>query len=269
MANQNIDRTYSETLAVLETTNPASASTFNPLFNRLINNDANLNDLIDEKEIKATNVDTAILGQVKTANGDGTFAYKESDGGGTDGNVPTGGIIMWSGSPEIVPIGWNLCDGTNGTPNLIDRFIMGAATDADVGNTGGASTVTLSESQMPSHDHIGETGTDSHSHTGDTDTDFHNHNGSTSTDGIHQHTINTEPSQTGSADNTDSASESGVSTTNTAGDHSHTFTTDMDTHSHALTTDLDFHSHLIAMAGSDNAHENKPPYYKLAYIMKL
>ena len=43
----------------------------------------------------------------------------------TGGIIPTGGIIMWSGT--TVPTGWYLCDGTNGTPNLTGKFIYGGA----------------------------------------------------------------------------------------------------------------------------------------------
>lgn len=38
--------------------------------------------------------------------------------------LPSGVIVMWSGSS--IPSGWALCDGTNGTPDLRDRFIVGA-----------------------------------------------------------------------------------------------------------------------------------------------
>ena len=44
----------------------------------------------------------------------------------TSGFIPKGGIIMWSGATTAIPQGWALCDGTNGTPNLRDRFIVGA-----------------------------------------------------------------------------------------------------------------------------------------------
>jgi len=51
--------------------------------------------------------------------------------------VPVGCILMWSGSIGSIPAGYVICDGTNGTPNLRDRFIVGAGTSYSVGNNGG------------------------------------------------------------------------------------------------------------------------------------
>lgn len=64
--------------------------------------------------------------------------------------MPVGSIIMFNGKAEDIPSGWAICDGTNGTPNLIDRFIL-ASTYA--GGTGGNSQITLSVSQLPPHRH--------------------------------------------------------------------------------------------------------------------
>jgi len=50
-------------------------------------------------------------------------------GAGTGGSIPSGGIIMWSGAVSAIPSGWVLCDGTNSTPDLRDRFVIGATTD--------------------------------------------------------------------------------------------------------------------------------------------
>lgn len=69
------------------------------------------------------------------------------------GIVPIGGIIMWSGSVASIPAGWKLCDGNNGTPNLTNRFVIAAGGGYAVGATGGAASVTLSSSQLPSHNH--------------------------------------------------------------------------------------------------------------------
>lgn len=52
--------------------------------------------------------------------------------------VPTGGIIMWSGSQASIPTGWVLCDGNNSTPDLRDRFVLGAGNSYAVGATGGS-----------------------------------------------------------------------------------------------------------------------------------
>ena len=68
--------------------------------------------------------------------------------------IPKGTIVIWSGSKTEIPYGWVLCDGTNGTPNLGGRFVLGANTSYDVGKTGGVETVTLSMAQMPKHRHI-------------------------------------------------------------------------------------------------------------------
>lgn len=60
---------------------------------------------------------------------------------GAGGLIPQGGIIMWSGSIASIPTGWAICDGSNGTPNLTDRFVLHAdGTINVVGSTGGAST---------------------------------------------------------------------------------------------------------------------------------
>lgn len=51
---------------------------------------------------------------------------------------PAGGIIIWSGAIGAVPSGWYLCDGTNGTPDLRNRFIVGAGSTYSVGGSGGS-----------------------------------------------------------------------------------------------------------------------------------
>lgn len=69
------------------------------------------------------------------------------------GSIPSGSVCMWSGSQSKIPAGWKLCNGQNGTPNLTNRFILGAGSKYTCGATGGSSTVSLSQSQMPSHSH--------------------------------------------------------------------------------------------------------------------
>ena len=64
--------------------------------------------------------------------------------------MPVGSIIMYNGKAEEIPSGWAICDGTNGTPNLLDRFILASTY---CGGTGGQGQITLSVSQLPPHRH--------------------------------------------------------------------------------------------------------------------
>lgn len=54
--------------------------------------------------------------------------------------VPVGGIILWPGTPDTVPEGWQICDGTNGTRDLRNVFVVGAGDEYIVHDTGGAIT---------------------------------------------------------------------------------------------------------------------------------
>lgn len=65
--------------------------------------------------------------------------------------VPSGVILMWSGSTDTIPAGWALCNGQDGTPDLTDRFILGAGKTYQPGTTGGAATVTPSVAARSAH----------------------------------------------------------------------------------------------------------------------
>ena len=156
---------------------------------------------------------------------------------GTGGLTPPGGIIMWSGATNAIPEGWALCDGSNGTPDLRDRFIVGAGGSYNVGDTGGANTVTLSSSQMPYHRHgagiltADTAGSHSHTYLLNQVQTFNGPSG--------EEELSTRPDLTVNR------------TTSDAGDHSHTI------------------SGFTSYAGGSEAHENRPPYYALCFIMKL
>ena len=180
-------------------------------------------------------------------------------------SFPIGGIILWSGSVASIPANWALCDGTNATPNLMDRFVVGAGNTYAVAATGGAATVTLDATQIPAH-----------SHTADGDltaasAGAHTHTGSTDTTGAHTHTqtVNGQDQDWGAASYSNvSGTKNNTGTitspidTLSAGAHSHTFTTDSaGAHTHDITGST-------ANTGGGLAHENLPPYYALAYIMR-
>lgn len=61
-----------------------------------------------------------------------TTAYVLANG------VPSGAIMLWSGSIASIPSGWYLCNGSNSTPDLRDRFIVGAGSTYSVATTGGS-----------------------------------------------------------------------------------------------------------------------------------
>lgn len=73
---------------------------------------------------------------------------------------PSGTILLLSGS--TVPSGWAICDGANGTPNLINKFVFGAKTDAELKTTGGNDTHIHLEPNTNlggAHDHANTTAT--------------------------------------------------------------------------------------------------------------
>ena len=82
-----------------------------------------------------------------------------------DDRLPSGVILMWSGSVLTIPTGWLICDGTNSTPNLTDRFVIHADNDVggtnNVGASGGVSTHALSIAELAAHTHSFSIGTGS------------------------------------------------------------------------------------------------------------
>lgn len=73
-------------------------------------------------------------------------------------NAP-GTITAWSGSIVDIPAGYQLCDGTNGTPDLRDKFIVGAGTTYSPSDTGGAVNHTH-QATTDGHSHIAPSGFD-------------------------------------------------------------------------------------------------------------
>lgn len=163
------------------------------------------------------------------------------------GTTPLGGIIMWSGSESSVPAGWALCDGrtSNGrvTPDLRGKFVVGAQSSQPVGTVGGASTVTLAVTHLPSH--------------------THGVSGGTSSDGAHNHTYDDVyvSEAFGPLGNQGWLGIKGNDRDN--GPHTTqrgTWNTSSHSHSFSVTS---------AATGSGSAFSIIPPFYALAFIMRV
>ena len=245
--------------------------------------------------------------------------------------IPSGIICMWSGESTAIPSGWNLCDGSNGTPDLRDRFIVGAGNTYKVKDTGGEATHTLTTNEMPSHNH-GFTGT-AHNHTGSLSSataasaGSHTHtmseNLTAASNGSHTHTASggssggyviVGPLLSGSAgselpeigrgrnltaskvaslwdgqfaavrDNDDygrldvQGSSGSTISINSGGAHTHSISgtitaANSGSHTHSVTGSVTVNSATaggtVGSTGGGQAHENRPPYFALCFIMKL
>ena len=155
----------------------------------------------------------------------------------------SGMIIIWSGSTANIPTGFVLCDGQNNTPDLRNRFIVGAGSNYNPGDTGGADSVTLTTAQMPQHNH------------GINDPQ-HNHG---INDPGHFHTTNDYVGRSGYSE----PRNFGVGTDGNANSSG-----DTNTKTTGITIQNAGTGITIQNAGSGNSHENRPPYYSLCYIMK-
>jgi len=160
----------------------------------------------------------------------------------------TGMIILWYGNTGNIPTGFVLCNGQNNTPDLRDRFVVGAGSGYSPNNTGGSSSVTLSTSQLPSHNHsVSVSGTTSNkSLTGDITKISECYNVAGGATGVFT------KKGTGNSPVTGAASNSPTAGVDFDASHDHTFTA----------------SGTSGNQGSGSAIENRPPYYALCYIMK-
>lgn len=140
-----------------------------------------------------------VIGEVRSTVGETEFYM-----------VPRGAIIMWSGLVTEIPSGWGLCDGSQGTPDLQGRFVVGYnSVDADydiIGNTGGEKNHTLTIAEMPAHTHSFR---------------------------VYDFDWDHKVARSGADDRSSPGREE------------------------------------TSSSGGNQPHENRPPYYVLAYIMKL
>lgn len=119
--------------------------------------------------------------------------------------IPTGMISLWYGATGSVPVGWYLCDGTNGTPDLRDRFIVGAGSSYAVNATGGSK-----DAIVVSHTHTASVTDPGHNHSYSL-TNYTNYSsGGVDPVGRSETTTNTGTSTTGISVTVNSAGSSGT-----------------------------------------------------------
>ena len=163
--------------------------------------------------------------------------------------LPSGIIMLWSGSSASIPYGWYLCNGTNGTPDLRDRFLVGAGNTYSVGATGGTA-----DAVVPSHTHTASSSTS----VGITDPG-------------HRHWISSAAYDDGNGSGTgannqeyglwaDAGSYSSSDPNKSTGRYNLAATTGISASASTSTT--------VNAAGVSATGQNLPPYYALCYIMK-
>lgn len=168
-----------------------------------------------------------------------------------DAAAPVGGIIMYSGLAADLTANWKICDGTAGTPDLRDKFIVGSGSAYALAATGGSK-----DAIVVSHSHTlsGNTSTESATHSHAVSDPGHSHTG-----GEYGGVNNFAPGGLGTqarfagapgAFSTDSAT-TGI-----------TLGTESATHTHAL-------SGSTSTAGAAATNANLPPYYALAFIQRV
>ena len=157
--------------------------------------------------------------------------------------LPVGSIIMWYNTPSHIPEGWHVCDGTNGTPDLRGKFVLGSDDNGKYpfDSQGGEEQHTLTVGEMPSHGHssgsLKASNAGEHTHTivycDETDSYF-----PPTSDCYALHGNNKRGTWTGK-------------NINSSGSHTHTI------------------SGSTGLTGSSQPHNNMPPYYAIYYIMKI
>lgn len=175
--------------------------------------------------------------------------------------LPVGAIIMWSGDANDIPTSFAICDGTNSTPDLRDRFIIASGSTFDPHESGGSSTHTHTGSSDASGAHAHTGACEGHSLTV-AELPSHQHsNGATdeiqASQVFNHGTIAASPTSGDSIDNNGSTGDWEGLTGFTGGG---------DAHTHTITLDAGgAHTHPLSV---DNA-SSLPPYYSLCFIMKV
>lgn len=245
----------------------------------------NLANTGDHFYLQILNDQEALITNQMVVDQTGTMALQGSNPqvvmNGTTISFP-GMIVMFSGTVAQIPQGWHLCDGTNNTPNLIDRFVVCAGGTYPVGAIGGIATQVLSYNQLPAHVH----GVNDPGHNHGISDPGHNHGLSDPghnhgvNDPGHNHQMFVQAGPGGTISNGNlfvatsiSANTGGVCYDTPAGTGItiqgnptglQMYAASSNVQSQAAATGIGTQS-----AGGNGVVENRPPYMALCYIMRI
>jgi hypothetical protein len=192
-----------------------------------------------------------------------------------------GEVKMWHGAvANIASVwgpGWQLADGTNGTANLKDQFIVGAGGSYAPNAQGGAATVALSVANLPPHNHVINIGDPGHAH-GVADPG-HNHglpqtpHGHGVNDPGHTHTVPSSPGVgQGSGGGNTVQQQGGSGTTSASGTGTSIQAQYANISINAAATGIGIYAAGTGIwatsnnTGSGTAVENRPPFFALCFI---
>ena len=165
--------------------------------------------------------------------------------------IPKGMIMLWSGAHISIPGGWVICNGSNGTPNLQDRFVVGAGNTYSVNSIGGNNDIRLTVDQLPAHSNAMDSS------------------------GWHDHHVNDPEHSHGESTtaNPNDCKDSGIYRRTHVQDSNHmcrypTGSTTYPSRTGITINGNGSHTHGIWNTGSGHSINIRPLYYALCYIMK-
>lgn len=189
-----------------------------------------------------------------------TLSFNRYSVSQNESSIPKGTILPWYGESSDIPDGFALCDGTKGTPDLRNRFLVGAGSNYSLGDTGGEDQVTLTGTQIGNHFH----------YFGSAHANY-NRNSNSSTAYLPTSFGSSYPVRpvypSFSYSSGGHQPKNGPATLH-VGSVYHAGGTPVAGWSRAFDTPLLFTSYAVGTAAQE-AHENRPPYYALYYIIKL
>jgi len=175
--------------------------------------------------------------------------------------MPYGAVIMWYGLKNKIPTGWIICDGTNGTPNLVDKFVVGAS-----GDFYGQIPGTTITGNSTSTGGTAKLGVVSHVHTAQFSGDAQTLTHSFDLSHTHKYDRITTSGGLARADNRDSVGWAPGSST---GVLEYTPPGGGTIDDHVVTMRGSININATGDVSSSTNYANVPPFYALYYIMKV